>query len=220
VLLTKGHKARLADFGLAKIKSVASQSSSQGHIVGTLPYIAPEILDDENNQKYLPESDVYSYGILLWEILARQIPWQDKTASQILMKVVIKKLTEPLPAQAPAVLARTVERARAYEPSQRPSMLTILKQLEASPVVAETANFSNPEVNRGGGSRARGPFVSRRGPAARARGQFVTQRGAARGQGAHLNSHGQFARTSAAGQRGRGGNRGGHFVSQPRPGLS
>jgi len=183
--------------------------------VGTLPYIAPEILDDESDQKYLPKSDVYSYGMVLWEILARQKPWDGKSARQILVNVMFKGLREPIPTDAPAVLATTIDMARVQEPEQRPSMMKILEHLEASPVEDDTSagpkdNFTSQKPNRGRGGRG----------GVALRGNFTSQL-AGRSQAQNLSQRGQFARGNGMG-RARGqsrGARGGNFTSQARRGV-
>ncbi|RIB07074.1 kinase-like domain-containing protein [Gigaspora rosea] len=57
--------AYIADLGLAITANIELKSKSDG-IYGVLPYIAPEIL---NKQPYTKASDIYSFGIIMWEIL-------------------------------------------------------------------------------------------------------------------------------------------------------
>ena len=63
--------AKVADFGLAR--SVAPKAAGA---LGTWQWLAPEVLDT-NNQYYDEKADVYSYAIVLWETMTRQIPFDE-----------------------------------------------------------------------------------------------------------------------------------------------
>ncbi|RIB02505.1 kinase-like domain-containing protein [Gigaspora rosea] len=65
ILLNSLKSAYIADLGLSITANIASKSNLGG-IYGILPYIAPEIL---SKSPYIKESDIYSFGIIMWEIL-------------------------------------------------------------------------------------------------------------------------------------------------------
>ncbi|RIB20705.1 kinase-like domain-containing protein [Gigaspora rosea] len=65
ILLNSLKSAYIADLGLSITANIASKSNSDG-VYGILPYIAPEVL---NKHPYTKESDIYSFGIIMWEIL-------------------------------------------------------------------------------------------------------------------------------------------------------
>ncbi|RIB11997.1 kinase-like domain-containing protein [Gigaspora rosea] len=65
ILLNSLKSAYIADLGLLITANIQSKSNLDG-IYGILPYIAPEIL---NKHPYTKESDIYSFGIIMWEIL-------------------------------------------------------------------------------------------------------------------------------------------------------
>ncbi|RIB17764.1 kinase-like domain-containing protein [Gigaspora rosea] len=72
ILLNSLKSAYIADLGLSITANIASKSGFNG-IYGILPYIAPEIL---NKQPYTKASDIYSFGIIMWEILyGRCVPF-------------------------------------------------------------------------------------------------------------------------------------------------
>ncbi|RIB06989.1 kinase-like domain-containing protein [Gigaspora rosea] len=76
--------AYIADLGLSIAANIALKSKSDG-IYGILPYIAPEVL---KKQVYTKESDVYSFGIILWEILyGIPIPFEQKSELQFQLQV-------------------------------------------------------------------------------------------------------------------------------------
>ena len=79
VLLTEHHRAKLADFGLANVRIESSrtqcyaQSSSKS--VGTIPWMAPECFG--LRPKYSEKSDMYAYGMVLWELTSRKMPYKE-----------------------------------------------------------------------------------------------------------------------------------------------
>ena len=56
---------------------VASQARSMLHsTVGTLPWMAPEVFEISGTASYDKRADVYSFGIILWELWTQQLPYQ------------------------------------------------------------------------------------------------------------------------------------------------
>lgn len=77
----------IADFGLSKKKHQSKESMSANsttNIKGTPLYIAPEIWSD---QEYTPACDVYSYAIIVFEIVTSEAPWKNLSHIQIINKV-------------------------------------------------------------------------------------------------------------------------------------
>ncbi|RIB17768.1 kinase-like domain-containing protein, partial [Gigaspora rosea] len=84
ILLNSLKSAYIADLGLSITANIASKSESKG-IYGILPYIAPEIL---NKQPYTKASDIYSFGIIMWEILyGRCVPFVQNSNLQFQLQV-------------------------------------------------------------------------------------------------------------------------------------
>ena len=79
ILVPTDGPAKVADFGLARAVSKGSTSAT-GNMLGTVAYIAPEIaLTTEANAR----SDLYSVGIMLYEMLTGAVPWADESPLQI-----------------------------------------------------------------------------------------------------------------------------------------
>ena len=79
ILVPTDGPAKVADFGLARAASEGSMFTT-GNMLGTVAYIAPEIvLTTEADAR----SDLYSVGIMLYEMLTGAVPWADESALQI-----------------------------------------------------------------------------------------------------------------------------------------
>ncbi len=81
----------LADFGLAKAISAASEITQTGFLIGTPDYMAPELIDKPESVS----SDIYSLGILLYHMLTGQPPFRGTTPLEILWKHVHERPIPP-----------------------------------------------------------------------------------------------------------------------------
>uniref|UniRef100_UPI00398F5EE1 receptor-interacting serine/threonine-protein kinase 3-like n=1 Tax=Pristiophorus japonicus TaxID=55135 RepID=UPI00398F5EE1 len=87
VLLDDGLRAKVADFGLSKLKQIVSSEHSSS-LAGTLEYLPPEALASDINQyKAAGSTDVYSFSILMWSVLTGKKPY-----SGVLQRGLIKLL--------------------------------------------------------------------------------------------------------------------------------
>lgn len=76
------------------------------------------------------ESDIYSFGIVVWEVLTRQLPWgKEESVQRIVWRVVIKEQRPAIPAGAPRDLADVARACWATEPSLRPNFSTVTQAL-------------------------------------------------------------------------------------------
>lgn len=117
VLLTKKGQAVLADFGIAQIIG-STQHTVSGALLGTLNYMAPE---QGMSGKCDARSDIYSMGIVFYEMLTQQPPYEADTPLAILMKHVNDPL--PVPHQVdpniPTPLERVVLKSLSKDPDER-----------------------------------------------------------------------------------------------------
>ena len=117
ILLTGRGEAVITDFGIAQIVG-ATQHTAAGALMGTLNYIAPEQgLEGRSDAR----SDIYSLGIVLYEMLTQRTPFDADTPLAILMKHLRDPL--PLPRQVnpdiPEPLERVILKALAKGPEDR-----------------------------------------------------------------------------------------------------
>ncbi|KAK9810078.1 hypothetical protein WJX72_004440 [[Myrmecia] bisecta] len=82
LLMTASFNAKVCDFGLSCVQHTPFISSKSQ--VGTPGWMAPEVL---RNERISEKSDVFSFGVVLWELLTGQIPWEGMTAVQIIRAV-------------------------------------------------------------------------------------------------------------------------------------
>jgi serine/threonine protein kinase len=136
ILLTKSGYAKLADFGLAKLQgsSVALTRTDidrtrPGVIIGTIAYMSPE---QANGQPVDARSDIFSFAVVLYELLAGRRPFEGTTDVDAL-HAIVNRAPNPLPGSVPQPLRALVERALQKDPAARVQtmreMVTELRQL-------------------------------------------------------------------------------------------
>ncbi len=106
------YRAHLADFGLSKFQDKTSGS----HIVGSLYWLAPEILD---KGAYSKHSDMWAYGMVLYELITAQIPYKSLHADdKHIKKIIMKGELPPIPKKASTLVALR-NRCCALKPDNR-----------------------------------------------------------------------------------------------------
>jgi serine/threonine protein kinase len=122
ILLDEARGALLTDFGLAKRRDY-SMLTAPGQMLGTLDYIAPEMLRGDEPG---PSADLYALGCVTFECLAGEPPFGGLSMFEVGMAHLGDAPPDPCASRtdAPAGLTEVVLRALAKEPSQRPASAT------------------------------------------------------------------------------------------------
>ncbi|MBV8221200.1 MAG: protein kinase [Solirubrobacterales bacterium] len=114
VLLSARGRVKVGDLGIARLAE-GSTDGGTATIVGTPRYMAPE---QASGQPVTPATDVYSAGIVLYEMLAGRTPFSGESAVEIALQHVNLE-PPPLPQRTPKALSRVIARALAKDPADR-----------------------------------------------------------------------------------------------------
>jgi tetratricopeptide (TPR) repeat protein len=111
---------KVVDFGLAKIRGVEPAEAARGLVAGTPDYMSPE---QARAHEVDGRGDLYSLGVVLFELLTGRLPFVDDTPSKVMMRHVVDPVPDPrdiAPYRGmPDALVQIVLRALAKEPSER-----------------------------------------------------------------------------------------------------
>jgi eukaryotic-like serine/threonine-protein kinase len=142
VLVSREGEVKVTDFGIARSLHVDHGMTQTGTVLGTGEYLAPE---QASGQPVSPVTDEYSLGVVLWELLAGDVPFDGEN----FVAVALRHVNEPPPHlrdRRPDVSPRldaAVQRALAKDPARRfPSMAAFAEELRAC--LAEAAGDVPP----------------------------------------------------------------------------
>ena len=129
ILLDEDGNAYLGDFGIAK-ELGSEENLTKDNVIGTPAYLPPEQI---RGDAITPQSDIYTFGIMLYEILTGRRPFTDLTP----MSLLYKHLKEPLPLidynqlNLPASINTIIQRATAKDPSVRyPDAISLVNEFQ------------------------------------------------------------------------------------------
>ena len=123
---------KLADFGLARRsgrKEDKQDAEKADGAAGTPTHMAPELLLTNSMTNFCEESDVYSYGIVIWEVLSRAVPFEGLNQAQIIAQISQKQRPSPIPAESPSELIELMEYCWAHDVAMRPKFKQVLEDL-------------------------------------------------------------------------------------------
>ncbi|XP_072952679.1 probable serine/threonine-protein kinase SIS8 isoform X1 [Typha angustifolia] len=125
LLVDKNWVVKVCDFGLSRIKHNTFLSSRS--TAGTAEWMAPEVLRNEPSDE---KCDVYSYGIILWELSTLQQPWDGMNPMQVVGAVGFQHRRLDIPDDMNSVIADIIKACWQTDPKMRPSFSEIMAALK------------------------------------------------------------------------------------------
>jgi serine/threonine-protein kinase len=120
---------KLLDWGIAKVISADVRHTIEGQLVGTPQYLSPE---QARGADVTPQSDVYSLGVMAYELFLEQLPFEAETSAEIMAMHL--RCAPPPPSELwpdiPASLEDLILSMLAKNAESRPTMLTVARKLD------------------------------------------------------------------------------------------
>ena len=135
VLISEDGRVKVADFGLARAIEGAEPGRSQGLLLGTVAYLSPEQVEHDRTDA---RSDVYSAGILLYEMVTGQVPYAASTPMQVAYRHVHEDVPAPsqarrgIPTDVDALVVRATRRAPAERFGDATAFLAEVRKVRAA----------------------------------------------------------------------------------------
>ncbi|KAG2439851.1 hypothetical protein HYH02_010483 [Chlamydomonas schloesseri] len=152
--------AKLTDFGLSRLRHTVRSTAHP--LAGTPAYIAPECYD-VNNRTVTHGADMYSFGVLIYTLLAGQEPWRNYSVPAIAYKVAALRERPPLDQlgdrRCPPPLRALIRQCFEHDPRRRPAAAEAAKELgvlEAQATARFLASQAASATSSGGVPASRG----------------------------------------------------------------
>src|SRR3954449_8541965 len=132
VLISDDGRVKVADFGLAKAVSATTQHTATGVLIGTVSYVAPELVVEGRSDA---RADVYAVGVILYELLTGKKPHEGETPIQVAYKHVHEDVPPPsrrvpgIPDYVDALVSRATARDREQRPADAGVLLHHLRRV-------------------------------------------------------------------------------------------
>ncbi|RHZ85762.1 hypothetical protein Glove_60g144 [Diversispora epigaea] len=121
------HSIFISDFGLSKLIGVNPNNPEKKNIFGVLPYVAPEVLSGD--EEYTKAADVYSFGIIAYEMITGFPPYPDIPHDKDLALKICNGLRPKIPFHTPKLITRIIMRCWDARVTHRPTFKELHDEL-------------------------------------------------------------------------------------------
>lgn len=143
LMMADGH-AKVADFGIARAVTESTMTYS-GNVIGSVHYFSPE---QAKGTMITPKSDVYSLGVVLYEMLTGKLPFTGDNPVSIAVKHLQE---EPVPVRQidpaiPPVVEAIVSKAMSKDPAMRPTSAELVQDISQAERMLMAGSQSMPQM--------------------------------------------------------------------------
>ncbi|PIM99147.1 Tyrosine kinase [Handroanthus impetiginosus] len=124
LLVDKSWTVKVGDFGLSKLKDATFLTARSGR--GTPQWMAPEVLRNEPSTE---KSDVFSFGVILWELMTERIPWSNLNFLEVVGVVGFMDGRLDLPENIDPQVSSLISQCWRSNPEDRPSFEEIIRKM-------------------------------------------------------------------------------------------
>ncbi|PRP73159.1 putative leucine-rich repeat receptor-like protein kinase [Planoprotostelium fungivorum] len=154
ILLSRHLEVKVSDFGLSREQDDTNEASQTQNMVGPLKWMAPEAISD---RQYSIKSDMFSFGVVIWEILQVREPWINLTAVEAAFHVIHRNERLTIPEDSPPLLSDMMQRCWQKDPTARPNFEDICTDLRSIPhVILPPDETAEDDLDREGYDHAGG----------------------------------------------------------------
>ncbi|RZC48546.1 hypothetical protein C5167_016967 [Papaver somniferum] len=141
LLMDENKVVKVADFGVARVQAQSGVMTAE---TGTYRWMAPEVIE---HKPYDHKADIFSFAIVLWEMLTGKLPYEYLTPLQAAVGVVQKGLRPTIPKDTHPKLVRLLEHCWQQNPSLRPDFSEIIEALQDIAKEVGTDGQENEKLN-------------------------------------------------------------------------
>ncbi|GBC24863.2 kinase-like domain-containing protein [Rhizophagus irregularis DAOM 181602=DAOM 197198] len=139
IFVVYSYSATTGDLGLSK--SAIESLDDENEIYGIIPYVAPEVLQ---GQKYTKASDIYSFGMIMWELMTGRRPFWDKNHDAELIIEICDGIRPPVVTNAPKGYVELMKECWHSDPNKRPTANDLSKIFVKDGKLDCGPEFENP----------------------------------------------------------------------------